>query len=134
MRQKGWSSKHPKKEDGSRQSIQPQAIAGSSSRGDYAHWLVGRKGRLHSGTHGRLQDGARNGFPTEGQGRATTFPTLNGYPRGGEAVHGPTVTEGTLKTPMLSAMQVKKGLKREEVTYLATLKEEKDDGSGRTHS
>ncbi|RVW33018.1 RNA-directed DNA polymerase-like [Vitis vinifera] len=26
----------------------------------------------------------------------------------------PTVTEGTLKTPMLSAMQVKKGLKREE--------------------
>ncbi|RVX03349.1 hypothetical protein CK203_019916 [Vitis vinifera] len=42
----------------------------------------------------------------------------------------PTVTEGTLKTPMLSAMQVKKGLKREEVTYLATLKEEKDDGSG----
>ncbi|RVW98232.1 Retrovirus-related Pol polyprotein from transposon 17.6 [Vitis vinifera] len=41
-----------------------------------------------------------------------------------------TVTEGTLKTPMLSAMQVKKGLKREEVTYLATLKEERDDGSG----
>ncbi|RVW76807.1 Transposon Ty3-I Gag-Pol polyprotein [Vitis vinifera] len=37
----------------------------------------------------------------------------------------PTVTEGTLKTPMLSAMQVKKGLKREEVTYLATLKEER---------
>ncbi|RVW20675.1 hypothetical protein CK203_112330 [Vitis vinifera] len=34
------------------------------------------------------QDGARNGLPTEGQGRATTFPTLNGYPRGGEAVHG----------------------------------------------
>ena len=41
-----------------------------------------------------------------------------------------TVTEGTLKTPMLSAMQVKKGLKRKEVTYLATLKEERDDGSG----
>ncbi|RVW59633.1 Transposon Ty3-G Gag-Pol polyprotein [Vitis vinifera] len=40
----------------------------------------------------------------------------------------PTVTEGTLKTPMLSAMQVKNGLKREEVTYLATLKEEKDEG------
>ena len=39
----------------------------------------------------------------------------------------PTVTEGTLKTPMLSAMQVKKGLKREEVTYLATLKEEQED-------
>ncbi|RVW69261.1 Retrovirus-related Pol polyprotein from transposon 17.6 [Vitis vinifera] len=50
--------------------------------------------------------------------------------RGGEAVHGPYGHEGTLKTPMLSAMQVKKGLKREEVTYLATLKEEKDDGSG----
>ncbi|RVW61382.1 Transposon Ty3-I Gag-Pol polyprotein [Vitis vinifera] len=42
----------------------------------------------------------------------------------------PTVTEGTLKTPMLSAMQVKKGLKRKEVTYLATLKEERDDGLG----
>ena len=42
----------------------------------------------------------------------------------------PMVIEGTLKTPMLSAMQVKKGLKREKVTYLATLKEERDDGSG----
>nr|CAN67852.1 hypothetical protein VITISV_020215 [Vitis vinifera] len=42
----------------------------------------------------------------------------------------PTVTKGTLKIPMLSATQVKKGLKRKEVTYLATLKEEKDDGSG----
>ena len=31
---------------------------------------------------------------------------------------------------MLSAMQVKKGLKRKKVTYLATLKEEMDDGSG----
>ncbi|KAL6326371.1 hypothetical protein AAG906_007876 [Vitis piasezkii] len=45
----------------------------------------------------------------------------------------PTVTEGTLKTPMLSAMQVKKGLKREEVTYLATLKEERDDGREEDH-
>ncbi|RVW34706.1 hypothetical protein CK203_107126 [Vitis vinifera] len=42
----------------------------------------------------------------------------------------PTITEGSPKTLMLSAMQVKKGLKRKEVTYLATLKEEKDDGSG----
>ncbi|KAL6321527.1 hypothetical protein AAG906_021722 [Vitis piasezkii] len=42
----------------------------------------------------------------------------------------PTVIEGTPKTPMLSAMQVKKGLKKKEVTYLATLKEERDDGSG----
>nr|CAN77324.1 hypothetical protein VITISV_012650 [Vitis vinifera] len=43
----------------------------------------------------------------------------------------PTVTKGTLKTPMLSAMQVKKGLKRKEVTYLTTLKEERDVGSGK---
>ena len=42
----------------------------------------------------------------------------------------PTGTEGTPKTPMLSTIQVKKGLKREEVTYLATLKEERNDGSG----
>ena len=42
----------------------------------------------------------------------------------------PTITEGTLKTPMLSAMQVKKGLKKKEVTYLVTLNEERDDGSG----
>ena len=41
----------------------------------------------------------------------------------------PTITEGTLKIPMLSAMQVKKGLQRKEVTYLATLKEKRDDGS-----
>ena len=39
----------------------------------------------------------------------------------------PTLTEGTLKTPMLSAIQVKKGLQRKEVTYLAILKEEMDD-------
>ncbi|KAL6336003.1 hypothetical protein AAG906_003630 [Vitis piasezkii] len=32
----------------------------------------------------------------------------------------PTVTKGTPKTPMLSVMQVKKGLKRKEVIYLAT--------------
>ena len=43
----------------------------------------------------------------------------------------PTVTKGSPKTPMLSTMQVKKGLKRKEVTYLATLKKERDDGSGR---
>ena len=42
----------------------------------------------------------------------------------------PTVTEGTPKTPMLSAMQIKKWLKRKEVTYLATLQEERDDRSG----
>ena len=42
----------------------------------------------------------------------------------------PTVTEGTLKTLMLSVMQVRKGLKRKEATYLATLKEERDYGSG----
>ncbi|RVW13292.1 hypothetical protein CK203_103430 [Vitis vinifera] len=42
----------------------------------------------------------------------------------------PTVIKGSPKTPMLSAIQVKKGLNRKEVTYLATLKEERDDGSG----
>ena len=41
----------------------------------------------------------------------------------------PTVIEGSPKTPMLSAMQVKKRLKRKEVTYLSTFKEENDDGS-----
>ena len=40
----------------------------------------------------------------------------------------PTVTEDSPKTPMLLAMQIKKGLKRKEVTYLAILKEENDDG------
>ena len=39
----------------------------------------------------------------------------------------PTVTEDSPKTPMLLAMQIKKGLKRKEVT-LAILKEENDDG------
>ena len=34
-----------------------------------------------------------------------------------------TVTEGSPKTPMLSVMQVKKGLKRKDVTYLAIFKE-----------
>ena len=42
----------------------------------------------------------------------------------------PIITEGLPKTPMLSTMKVKKWLKMKEVTYLATLKEEKKDGSG----
>ncbi|RVW20135.1 hypothetical protein CK203_114225 [Vitis vinifera] len=71
----------------------------------------GKKGRLHSGTHGRLQDGARNGLPTEGQGRATTFLRSMAILEEEKPCMVPTVTEGMLKTPMLSAMQVKKGLK-----------------------
>lgn len=43
----------------------------------------------------------------------------------------PTITEGSPKTPMLSALQVKKRLKRKEVTYIATLKEEKENGLGK---
>ena len=31
-----------------------QAITRSSSWGDYVHHILGRKGRLHSGTYGRL--------------------------------------------------------------------------------
>ena len=41
----------------------------------------------------------------------------------------PTVTEGSSKTLKLSAMQVKRRLKRKEVNYLAIFKEEMDDGS-----
>ena len=37
------------------------------------------------------------------------------------------ITESKAKTPMLSAMQLEKGLKRNEVTYLATLKEDPID-------
>ena len=41
----------------------------------------------------------------------------------------PTVTEGSPKTLMLLVMQVNKGLKRNKVTYLATLKKKKkEDG------
>ena len=36
----------------------------------------------------------------------------------------PTITESKAKTPMLSAMQLEKGLKKNEVTYLAALKED----------
>ena len=42
----------------------------------------------------------------------------------------PTITEGKAKTPMLSAMQFEKGLKRNEVTYLAALKEDSIDPMG----
>ncbi|RVW27175.1 Retrovirus-related Pol polyprotein from transposon 17.6 [Vitis vinifera] len=71
-----------------------------------------------------------NGLPTEGQAVPLPFLRSMAILEEEKPCMVPTVTEGTLKTPMLSAMQVKKGLKREEVTYLATLKEEKDDGSG----
>ena len=36
----------------------------------------------------------------------------------------PTITKGKSKTPMLSAMQLEKGMKKNEVTYLAALKED----------
>ena len=36
----------------------------------------------------------------------------------------PTITESKAKTPMLSAMQLEKGLKKNEVTYLAALKKD----------
>ena len=42
----------------------------------------------------------------------------------------PTITESKAKTPMLSAMQLEKGLKKNEVTYLAALKEDPIDPMG----
>ena len=42
----------------------------------------------------------------------------------------PTITKGKAKTPMLSAMQLEKGLKKNEVTYLAALKEDTIDPIG----
>ena len=41
-----------------------------------------------------------------------------------------TITEGKAKTPMLLAMQLEKGLKKNEVTYLAALKENTNDLMG----
>ena len=42
----------------------------------------------------------------------------------------PTITESKAKTPMLFAMQLEKGLKKNEVTYLAALKEDLIDPMG----
>ena len=42
----------------------------------------------------------------------------------------PTVTEGKTMTPMLSAIQLEKGLKNKEVTYLAALKDDTVDSMG----
>ena len=42
----------------------------------------------------------------------------------------PTITESKAKTPILSAMQLEKGLKKNEVTYLATIKEDPIDPMG----
>ena len=42
----------------------------------------------------------------------------------------PTITENKAKTPMLSTMQLEKGLKKNEVTYLAALKEDPIDHMG----
>ena len=42
----------------------------------------------------------------------------------------PTVTEGQTMTPMLSAIQLEKGLKNNEVTYLAALKDDTVDSMG----
>ena len=42
----------------------------------------------------------------------------------------PTITESKTRTPMLSVMQLEKGLKNNEVTYLAALKEDLIDPMG----
>ena len=42
----------------------------------------------------------------------------------------PTITEGKARTPMLSAIQLEKGLKNNEVTYLAALKDDTVDSMG----
>ena len=42
----------------------------------------------------------------------------------------PTITESKTRTPMLSVMQLEKGLKKNEVTYLAALKEDLIDPMG----
>ena len=42
----------------------------------------------------------------------------------------PTIIEGKTKTPMLSAMQLEKGLKKNKVTYLEALKEDPIDSMG----
>ena len=42
----------------------------------------------------------------------------------------PTITESKAKAPMLSAMQLEKGLKKNEVTYLAALKEDPINSMG----
>ena len=42
----------------------------------------------------------------------------------------PTITESKAKTPMLSTMQLEKGLKKNEVTYLVALKEDPIDPMG----
>ena len=42
----------------------------------------------------------------------------------------PTISEGKAKTPMLSAMQLEKGLKKNKVTYMVALKEDPIDPMG----
>ena len=42
----------------------------------------------------------------------------------------PTISEGKAKTPMLSTMQLEKGLKKNEVTYMVALKEDPIDPMG----
>ena len=42
----------------------------------------------------------------------------------------PTIFEGKTKTPMLSAMQLEKGLKKNEMTYLTALKEDPTNPMG----
>ncbi|RVW23475.1 hypothetical protein CK203_098925 [Vitis vinifera] len=88
MRQEGWSSKHPRRRMAQGSQFSCQAITWSSSRGDYAHRLMGRKGRLHSGTHGLLQDGIGMDFLQKVKA-CHYLSYAQWHPRGGEAMHGP---------------------------------------------
>ncbi|RVW61017.1 hypothetical protein CK203_051398 [Vitis vinifera] len=76
------------------------------------------------------EDGIGDGLPTKGQGRATTLPTLNGYPRGGETMHGPYGHRRFTQDPYDISYASKEGVKEEKLTCLATLKEVKDDRTG----
>ncbi|RVW39343.1 hypothetical protein CK203_102536 [Vitis vinifera] len=102
MRQEGWSSKHPRKEDGSRQSIQRQAITWSSSR--VTMHIGSWEGRVDF-TVAPMDDFKMVlGMDFLQKVKAVPLPFLRSMAilEEEKPCMVPTVTEGTLKTPMLS--------------------------------
>ena len=83
-----------------------------SMRGYPTYWHLGRKDGLYSGTDARLQRCVRDGLPMLGKDSATILPMFHDILEKETPFLVFMVTKGMLITLLLSAMQVKKGLKK----------------------
>ena len=89
-----------------------QATLRCSMGGYPTYWHLGKQDGLYSGIDGWLQCCVRDGLPMQGQDSATILSMFHDILEKETPFIVLMVTKGMLITLLLSAMQVKKGLKK----------------------